>query len=141
MGAYLRNNKEEFQNRLKFVYQLFPVLETRKHQKGGTLSGGEQQMLAIARALMAHPTLLMLDEPSMGLAPQMVESIFDAIVHLNQSGLTVLLVEQDVESALTISKYAYVFQLGGIVLEGSGKELLANETVKAIYLGERKAQG
>jgi branched-chain amino acid transport system ATP-binding protein len=98
-------------------------------------------MLAIARALMAHPSLLMLDEPSMGLAPLMVENIFNAITQLNRSGLTLLLVEQNVETALSISQHAYVLQLGRIVLEGSGEELLADESAKAVYLGERKAKG
>jgi len=144
MGAYLRSRRKsnaEFQDGLRFVFELFPVLKDRIKQKGATLSGGEQQMLAIARALMAHPSLLMLDEPSMGLAPLMVENIFNAITQLNRSGLTLLLVEQNVETALSISQHAYVLQLGRIVLEGSGEELLADESAKAVYLGERKAKG
>jgi len=144
MGAYLRRvrrSRGAFADRLAFVFDRFPVLKERRKQKGGTLSGGEQQMLAIGRALMAMPRLLILDEPSMGLAPLMVENIFDAVTELNRSGLTVLLVEQDVEAALSIAKHAYVLQLGRVVLEGSGEELLADESVKAIYLGERKAQG
>jgi branched-chain amino acid transport system ATP-binding protein len=140
MGAYLRSGRSaraKFEKTIQFLFQLFPILEQRKKQKGGTLSGGEQQMLAIARALMAAPKLLMLDEPSMGLAPLVVKEIFKTIRHLNQQGLTVLLVEQDVETSLSISKRGYALQLGRIVLEGSGQELLENEEVKAIYLGKR----
>lgn len=140
MGAYLRSGRSaraKFEKTIQFLFQLFPILEERKKQKGGTLSGGEQQMLAIARALMAAPKLLMLDEPSMGLAPLVVKDIFKTIKHLNQQGLTVLLVEQDVEASLSISNRGYALQLGRIVLEGSGQELLENEEVKAIYLGKR----
>lgn len=141
MGAYVRSGRTaraEFDKTIQFLFDLFPILERRKKQKGGTLSGGEQQMLAIARALMAAPKLLMLDEPSMGIAPLVVRDIFRTIRHLNSQGLTVLLVEQDVEASLSISKRGYALQLGRIVLEGSGQDLLANEEIKAIYLGERK---
>ena len=141
MGAYVcsgRRTRAEFEKTIQFLFDLFPILEQRKKQKGGTLSGGEQQMLAIARALMAAPKLLMLDEPSMGLAPLIVRDIFKTIKTLNHEGLTVLMVEQDVQASLAISKRGYALQLGRIVLEGSGQELLANEEVKAIYLGKRK---
>ncbi len=139
MGAYLRTGRKsrtQFKQVLEFVYKLFPILEKRRQQKGGTLSGGEQQMLAMARALMAGPKLLMLDESSMGLAPQAVRNIFDTIKHLNNQGITVLLVEQEVEASLAISVRGYVLQLGQIVLEGAGRELLKNKEVKAIYLGK-----
>jgi len=139
MGAYLRRRepRSEIERDLDFVFELFPLLEERKRQKGGTLSGGEQQMLAIARALMTKPKLLMLDEPSMGLAPLIVEQILETIKHLNQEGLTVLMVEQEVEASLAIADRGYVLQLGRVVLEGPGEELLANEEVKAIYLGKK----
>jgi len=140
MGAYAirgRKNRSEIKETLQLALHLFPILEERKNQKGGTLSGGEQQMLAIARALMARPRLLMFDEPSMGVAPLIVSVIFQAIQRLNRDGLTVLLVEQDIEASLAISTRGYVLQLGRIVLEGSGRELLANKEVKAIYLGKR----
>jgi len=132
--------EERRQALLDKVFTFFPVLSERRDQAGGTLSGGEQQMLAIARALMAKPKLLMLDEPSMGLAPLIVRDIFKAIRHLNSKGLTVLLVEQDVANSLPISTRGYVMQLGRMVLEGKGKELLLDNTVKAIYLGERTTQ-
>ena len=140
MGAYLHNtrkSKAKTQRTLEFVFKLFPILEKRRNQKGGTLSGGEQQMLAIGRALMTGPKLLMLDEPSMGLAPLIVRDIFKTIKQLNREGLTVLLVEQDVESSLAIATRGYVLQLGRIVLVGSGRELLADDKVKAIYLGKK----
>jgi branched-chain amino acid transport system ATP-binding protein len=143
MGAYLRSAQRsgtEFQDALEFVFALFPVLKIRKKQKGGTLSGGEQQMLAIARSLMSRPRLLMLDEPSMGLAPLLVKDIFKAVRNLNQRGLTVLLVEQDVATSLSISSRGYVLKLGRIVLEGPGQALLSDKSVKAIYLGEKIAE-
>jgi len=143
MGAYLRKrgqSRANFRNALQFVFTLFPILEKRRQQKGGTLSGGEQQMLAIARALMAEPKLLMLDEPSMGLAPMAVRTIFDTLKHLNKQGLTVLLVEQDVKASLAISWRGYVLQLGRIAFEGTGQELLADKAVKAIYLGEKSGK-
>jgi|APSaa5957512622_1039677.scaffolds.fasta_scaffold18282_3 branched-chain amino acid transport system ATP-binding protein len=141
MGAYVRRGRSarvEFEKNIQFIFELFPILEHRKKQKGGTLSGGEQQMLAMARALMAAPKLLMLDEPSMGIAPLVVKNIFRTIRQLNSQGLTVLMVEQEVEASLSISKRGYALQLGRIVLEGTGQELLANEQVKAIYLGTAK---
>lgn len=137
MGAYLRKDKKEIEEDLVNVYQLFPRLEERKKQMGGTLSGGEQQMLAIGRALMSKPKLLMLDEPSMGLAPIVVQEIFETIEKLNKErGLTVLLVEQNANIALQIAHWAYVIETGEIVLEGSGKELLGDDRVRKAYLGE-----
>ena len=136
MGAYLRKDKEEINKDLKNVYELFPRLEERKKQMGGTLSGGEQQMLAIGRALMSKPKLLMLDEPSMGLAPIVVQEIFETIERLNKErNLTVLLVEQTANIALQIAHWAYVIETGEIVLEGSGKELLGDDRVRKAYLG------
>ena len=140
MGAYLwskRKPHREFQQAIDHIFQLFPILKERRRQKGSTLSGGEQQLLAIARALMSRPKLLMLDEPSMGLAPLIVKHVFETIRQLNDQGMTVLLVEQNVRSSLSISTRGYVLKTGQIVLEGSAQELLANEEVKAIYLGER----
>lgn len=121
--------------RLKEMYSLFPILEKRRSQLAGTLSGGEQQMLAIARGLMSNPELVMMDEPSLGLAPIIVEEIFKLIVKIRNKGKTVLLIEQNASSALVISDYAYVLELGNIVLEGTGKELLSNSEVKKAYLG------
>lgn len=137
MGAYLRKDKKEIEEDLKNVYELFPRLEERKKQMGGTLSGGEQQMLAIGRALMSKPKLLMLDEPSMGLAPIVVQEIFETIEKLNKErNLTVLLVEQNANIALQVAHHAYVIETGEIVLEGSGKELLGDDRVRKAYLGE-----
>ena len=130
--------RAEFEKNIQFLFELFPILEQRKKQKGGTLSGGEQQMLAMARALMAAPRLLMLDEPSMGIASLVVKDIFRTIRQLNRQGLTVLMVEQEVEASLSISKRGYALQLGRIVLEGTGQELLANEEIQTIYLGKAK---
>lgn len=139
MGAYLQT-KGHFRHDLEYVFQLFPILKLRSKQRAGTLSGGEQQMLAIGRALMSRPRLLMLDEPSVGLAPLIVQQIFAAVQHLNHEGLTILLVEQEVEAVLSISTRGYVLQSGRVVLEGTGKTLLVDKAVKAIYLGERSAQ-
>ncbi|MCF6461010.1 ABC transporter ATP-binding protein [Clostridium sp. Cult3] len=137
MGAYLRKDKKEIEEDLKNVYELFPRLEERRKQMGGTLSGGEQQMLAIGRALMSKPKLLMLDEPSMGLAPIVVQEIFETIEKLNKErNLTVLLVEQNANIALQVAHHAYVIETGEIVLEGSGKELLGDDRVRKAYLGE-----
>lgn len=139
MGAYKWSRKsfhKNFADEIDYVFQLFPILEKRKKQKAGTLSGGEQQMLSIARALMAKPKLLILDEPSMGLAPIIVKEIFSTIKQLNEHGMTILMVEQNIESSLSISTRGYVLQLGHIVLEGSGQDLLANEEVKDVYLGK-----
>lgn len=136
MGAFTRRNKSEFARTLEEMYALFPILKEREHQIAGTLSGGEQQMLAVARAMMAHPKLLLLDEPSMGLSPLYVNQIFDMIKKINYSGITVLLVEQNAKKALSVANRAYVLETGNIILEGTGRELLTNESVKKAYLGE-----
>jgi branched-chain amino acid transport system ATP-binding protein len=138
LGAYLyykRRNQSEIEERIERMYALFPILKRRSQQVAGTLSGGEQQMLAIARALMAHPELLLLDEPSMGLAPLIVKEIFSVIKQLNQAGTTVLLVEQNAKAALNVADYACVIETGEIVLEGTAGELLDNPRVKEAYLG------
>jgi branched-chain amino acid transport system ATP-binding protein len=138
LGAYLyfkRRNRFEINEKVKGIYKIFPVLEKRSKQIAGTLSGGEQQMLAIARALMARPELLLLDEPSMGIAPLIVREIFQVIKQLNETGTTVLLVEQNARAALKISHYSYVIERGEIVLEGLAGELLHNPKVKEVYLG------
>lgn len=136
IGAYLRS-KEEYKESLEHVYKLFPRLKERGRQLAGTMSGGEQQMLAIGRALMSKPSLLMLDEPSLGLAPRVISDIFKTIKQLNQeSNMTILLIEQNANMALNIADYAYVLEIGKIGLEGSGKTLLGNEQVKELYLGK-----
>ena len=138
LGAYLyfkRRNRLEIQKRVERLYDIFPVLKDRTKQIAGTLSGGEQQMLAIARALMGQPELLLMDEPSMGIAPLIVREIFDVIQQLNQSGTTILLVEQNARAALKVAHYSYVLERGEIVLEGLAKELLDNPKVKEVYLG------
>lgn len=135
LGAYLRKDKVGIQDDLKKVYELFPRLLERKKQLAGTLSGGEQQMLAMGRALMSSPKVLLLDEPSMGLSPLLVKEIFSIIKEINEQGTTVLLVEQNAKMALEIADYAYVIETGKIVLEGTGKELAANEKVQKAYLG------
>ncbi len=135
MGAYNRRNKEEIEGNFEMVFSLFPVLRERLKQFGGTLSGGEQQMLAIGRSLMANPDLIMMDEPSLGLAPIVVEEVFQGIQTLNSRGVTILLVEQNAAKALEISKYAYVLETGKITLQGSAKELLETEEVRKVYLG------
>jgi branched-chain amino acid transport system ATP-binding protein len=138
LGAYLyynRRNRQQIQEKLEDVFQLFPILKRRVKQVAGTLSGGEQQMLAIARALMGRPELLLLDEPSMGLAPLIVREIFLVIKKLNQSGTTVLLVEQNAKAALNAAHHAYVLETGEIVLEGPAGDLLNNPKVKEAYLG------
>jgi branched-chain amino acid transport system ATP-binding protein len=134
MGAYLRNAKV-FAGGLEDVFRLFPRLKERTRQLAGTLSGGEQQMLAIARALMARPKLLLLDEPSMGLAPLMVEQIFETIQTINNQGVTVLLVEQNAAMALSICERGYVLETGSIILEGAARTLMNNDRVRAAYLG------
>ncbi len=136
MGAYTRENKDEIRQGLEFVFKLFPVLQKRQRQMSGTLSGGEQQMVAIGRALMAQPTLLMMDEPSLGLAPLMVNEIFNVIRDLHEMGRTILLVEQNARKALQASDRAYVLELGKIVLEGLSAELLESDDVRKAYLGE-----
>jgi branched-chain amino acid transport system ATP-binding protein len=135
MGAYLRKDKEGIKEDLQKVYDRFPILKKRLNQDASTLSGGEQQMLAMSRALMARPKLLLLDEPSMGLAPLLVKEIFRLIEEIHASGTTILLVEQNANQALKIAHKAYVLETGSIVLSGSGKELLSSEDVKRIYLG------
>lgn len=135
MGAYTSRAHEKLHGSLEWVYQLFPILKERSSQFAGTLSGGERQMLAIARSLMARPKLLMLDEPSLGLAPKLVVKAFETIKRLKEEGVTTLLVEQNVYSALELSDWAYVLEEGRVVLEGSGDELLGDEHVKKAYLG------
>lgn len=135
MGAYTRSNLSEISEDLEKVYQLFPVLKERRNQSGGTLSGGEQQMLAIARSLMSRPKMLLLDEPSMGIAPILVEKIFQALLELNQKGMTILLVEQNAHLALTLAARAYVLETGRIILEDSAKNLLCSPKVQEAYLG------
>jgi branched-chain amino acid transport system ATP-binding protein len=135
MGAYTRNDQEEIQQTLARVYQSFPRLKERSTQYGGTLSGGEQQMLATARGLMSKPSLLLLDEPSMGLSPILVEEIFRIIVEINKQGTSILLVEQNAQMALSIANRAYVLETGRIVLSGPAKEIADNPQVKTAYLG------
>jgi len=136
LGAFARTDKKETAKDLEWVYELFPRVKERLWQKGGTLSGGEQQMLAVARGLMSRPKLLMLDEPSLGLAPLLVKEIFDIIQKIHDDGITVLLVEQNAFAALKIADYAYVLETGKVVLQGTGEELLQDERVKKAYLGE-----
>lgn len=136
MGAYTRKDKNEIEETLKTVYKRFPRLEERQNQLAGTLSGGEQQMLAMGRALMSHPRILLMDEPSMGLSPIFVNEIFDIIKEVSASGTTVLLVEQNAKKALSISDRAYVLETGKIVLEGNADDLLNNDSIKKAYLGE-----
>jgi branched-chain amino acid transport system ATP-binding protein len=136
IGAFIRTDKEKIADDQEWVCDLFPQLKERLWQKGETLSGGEQQMLAIARGLMSRPEFLMLDEPSLGLAPLLVKEIFDIIKRIHQEGMTVLLVEQNAFAALKIADYAYVLETGRVVLQGTGEELLQDERVKKAYLGE-----
>jgi len=136
LGAFTRNDKQEFEETLKMVYSRFPRLEERKNQPAGTLSGGEQQMLAMGRALMSHPKLIVMDEPSMGLSPIYVNEIFDIIQKINADGTTVLLVEQNAKKALSIADRAYVLETGTIALSGDAKELMNNDRVKKAYLSE-----
>lgn len=135
LGAYLRSNRAEIKKDMAHVYELFPRLLERRKQPSGTLSGGEQQMLAMGRALMAKPKLILMDEPSMGLAPLMVKNIFNIIKMINDEGTTVLLVEQNANMALSVAHRAYVLETGKIVLSGTAKELQESEEVKAAYLG------
>ncbi len=136
IGAYLRN--DDLKEDINWVYDLFPRLKERSWQLAGTLSGGEQQMLAVARALMSHPKILMMDEPSLGLAPLIVKDIFSIIREINKKGVTVLLIEQNANMALHTADTGYVLETGRIIMTGSGKMLLADESVKAAYLGKKK---
>ena len=138
IGAYLRKDKDEIEKDLKWVYELFPRLEERSWQLAGTLSGGEQQMLAVGRALMSRPQLMMLDEPSLGLAPLVVQDIFSIIREINRQGVTVLLIEQNANMALKTADLAYVLETGCITMSGTGAELLADEKVKEAYLGKHR---
>ena len=135
LGAFTTSTKREIEERMDYVYHLFPYLKDRYKQKGETLSGGEQQMLAIGRGLMARPKLLMLDEPSLGLMPKLVTEVFKAITLLKEEGYTILLVEQNVQEALEIANRSYVIQTGRIILEGNGRELLNSDLVKKAFLG------
>ena len=136
IGAYLRKDREQIEHDLNWVYELFPRLKERSWQAAGTLSGGEQQMLAVGRALMSRPKLIMMDEPSLGLAPLIVKGIFDIIKEINRMGVTVLLIEQNANMALKTADIGYVLETGKITLTGPGSELLANEAVKKAYLGK-----
>ena len=136
MGAYTQKDKKKVKEDVEDIYTRFPRLGERKNQIAGTLSGGEQQMLAMGRAMMSHPKLLMLDEPSMGLSPLLVDQVFDIIKECHSQGITVLLVEQNAKKALSISDRAYVLETGDITITGKGEELLNNESVKKAYLGE-----
>lgn len=138
LGAYTRRDNEEIKKNMKKVYNLFPRLKERYWQKSGTLSGGEQQMLAVGRAMMVSPKVLMLDEPSLGLAPLLVRDIFEIIKEIHNQGNTILLVEQNAKKALEIADYAYVLETGSLVLEGEGKALLVDDKVRAAYLGDTK---
>ena len=136
LGAYTRKDKAEMDETLKMVYERFPRLEERKNQTAGTLSGGEQQMLAMGRALMSHPQLILMDEPSMGLSPLLVNEIFDIIQKINADGTTVLLVEQNAKKALSVANRAYVMETGTISMEGNAEDLLENPQIQKAYLGE-----
>lgn len=136
MGAYTRKDKAEIEESLSNIYKRFPRLEERKNQMAGTLSGGEQQMLAMGRALMSRPKIILMDEPSMGLSPILVNEIFDIIRSVSESGTTVLLVEQNAKKALSIADRAYVLETGKIVLQGNAKDLLEDDSIKKAYLGE-----
>lgn len=138
LGAYTRDDNIGIKKDIKKIYELFPRLKERSWQKSGTLSGGEQQMLAVGRAMMINPKILMLDEPSLGLAPLLVKDIFEIIKEIHSQGNTILLVEQNAKKALEIADYAYVLETGSLVLEGRGKDLLKDDKVKVAYLGEAK---
>lgn len=135
LGAFVRTDEKEIKKTLEMVYELFPILKERSNQKAGTMSGGQQQMLAIARGLMSKPRLVMFDEPSLGLSPVLVSEVFDTIKRIKQEGLTIILVEQDVQDALELADYGYVLQNGTITIDGTGKELLNSDIVKKAYLG------
>ena len=138
IGAYMRKDEDGIAADIKRIYEIFPRLEERNWQMAGTLSGGEQQMLALGRALMSRPKLMMMDEPSLGLAPLVIKEIFNIIRSINENGTTVLLVEQNANMALKVAHHAYVLETGRIMMEGSGKELLENEEIKEAYLGTKK---
>ena len=138
IGAYMRKDEDGIAADIKRIYEIFPRLEERNWQMAGTLSGGEQQMLALCRALMSRPKLMMMDEPSLGLAPLVIKEIFNIIRSINENGTTVLLVEQNANMALKVAHHAYVLETGRIMMEGSGKELLENEEIKEAYLGKKK---
>lgn len=135
LGAYTRDDEKEIEASIDHIYSLFPILKERRHQLAGTMSGGEQQMLAIGRGMMAKPKMLLLDEPSWGIAPKFVAKVLDTIQLVNEQGVSVLLVEQSLHKALAIADYGYVIQTGRIVMEGTGKDLLNNEDIKKAYLG------
>lgn len=135
LGAYIRNDKAGIKRDIEWVFDLFPRLRERSKQLGGTMSGGEQQMLAVGRALMSNPDLVMLDEPSLGLAPILVQEIFSIILKINKMGKTVLLIEQNAYAALSIAHYAYILEVGNIIKEGEGKALLEDPSIKQAYLG------
>ena len=137
-GAYLRRDRDGIEKDIQWVYELFPRLQERSWQLAGTLSGGEQQMLAVGRGLMSRPKVLMMDEPSLGLAPLVVQGIFDIIREINKQGVTILLIEQNANMALKIADIAYVLETGRITMKGTGAELLADESVKEAYLGKKK---
>lgn len=136
MGAYLRSDKAGIREDMEKVFKMFPRLQERQKQLGGTLSGGEQQMLAIGRALLTQPKLLLMDEPSMGLAPLLVQEIFEIIKRINQEGVTILLIEQNANMALSIADRAYVLETGNIVLKGDAKTIANDEAIRKAYLGE-----
>ena len=140
IGAYLRKDKEEIEKDIEWVYELFPRLKERNWQLAGTLSGGEQQMLAVGCGLMSRPKVLMMDEPSLGLAPLVVQGIFDIIREINRQGVTILLIEQNANMALKIADLAYVLETGTITMSGTGAELLADEKVKEAYLGKKRGK-
>ena len=135
LGAYTRDDAREVEETIDYIYSLFPILKERRNQLAGTMSGGEQQMLAIGRGMMSKPKMLLLDEPSWGIAPKFVAKVLETIQVVNQQGVSVLLVEQSLHKALAIADYGYVIQTGRIVMEGSGKDLLNNEDIKKAYLG------
>ena len=138
IGAYMRNDKSEIEKDIEWIYGMFPRLQERNWQLAGTLSGGEQQMLAVGRALMCRPKLIMMDEPSLGLAPLVIKDIFRIIQEINAKGMTILLIEQNANMALKIADWAYVLETGRITMEGTGKELLENPQIREAYLGKKK---
>lgn len=138
IGAYMRKDTDGIEKDIAWIYSMFPRLEERSWQLAGTLSGGEQQMLAVGRALMSRPKLMMMDEPSLGLAPLVIKNIFNIIKQINDNGMTILLIEQNANMALKIADWAYVLETGNITMEGTGKELLENPKIREAYLGKKK---